>query len=356
MDLQHLVPGELPLAEPGGEGPGLGGLLRLADALDAPLHGEGPLVELVVAHEGPQVELVRRLLELADLGLLLLVLAELLLVPPLLLDGVEGVVAGVKLRLAVADLDDPADGPVQEVAVVADGHHRALEAADIVLQPLHGVEIQVVGGLVQEKDVRVLQDEAAQVHPGLLPAGEAVEELLPHGLGDAQAVGHLAHGGGGVVAADALKLGGELPVAAEGGLAAVPGGHGGGQGLHLRGQLLVTGEGGVQHVLHCVAHREHGDLGDEPQAAAPGDDHLPLVGLQLPGEDAEEGGLAGAVAAQQPHPLPGLHLEGDAVQYVVSDLKGFFDSVDADVYHGSFSGFYRDGAERTAVGRRPLRG
>src|SRR5699024_8440515 len=123
-------PPEIPIPQAAGQSAGLGGLLRLADALDAPIHGEGPLVELVVAHEGPQVQLVRRLLELADLGLLLLILAELLLVAPLLLDGVEGVVAGVELRLAVADLDDPADGPVQEVAVVADGHHRALEAAD----------------------------------------------------------------------------------------------------------------------------------------------------------------------------------------------------------------------------------
>ena len=105
-------------------------------------------MELIRPHEGPEVELVRRLLQLFDLGLLLLVEPHLLLEAPLLLDGVEGVVAGVELRLAVHHLDDPADGPVQEVAVVADGHHRALEPAHILLQPLRGVEVQVVGGLV----------------------------------------------------------------------------------------------------------------------------------------------------------------------------------------------------------------
>ena len=84
----------------------------------------------------------------------------------------------------------------------------------------------------------------------------------------------------------------------------------------------MAGEGGVQHVLHGEAHGVHRDLGDEPQAAALGDDHIPLVVVQLPGEDLKEGRLSRAVTAQKAYPLPGLHLEGDAVQYVVSDLKG----------------------------------
>ena len=84
----------------------------------------------------------------------------------------------------------------------------------------------------------------------------------------------------------------------------------------------MAGEGGVQHVLHGEAHGVHRDLGDKPQAAALGDDHIPLVIVQLPGEDFEQGRLSRAVTAQKSHPLSSLHLEGDAVQYVVSDLKG----------------------------------
>ena len=75
----------------------------------------------------------------------------------------------------------------------------------------------------------------------------------------------------------------------------------------------MAGEGGLEHVLHGEAHRVHWDLGDQAQPPSAGNDHIALVGLQLPGENAEEGGLARAVAAQQSHPLPGLHLEGDAV-------------------------------------------
>ena len=106
-----------------------------------------------------------------DLRLLLLIAAHPLQVPLLLLDGVEAVVAGVELCLAVGDLNDPGDGPVQKIPVVADGDHGALEAVDILLQPLHGVEVQVVGGLIQQQDVRVLQNEPPQVYPGLFSSG-----------------------------------------------------------------------------------------------------------------------------------------------------------------------------------------
>ena len=60
---------------------------------------------------------------------------------------------------------------------MGNGDHRAPEGADILLQPFGGVEVQVVGGLVQQQNVRVLQDQSSQVHPGLFPAGEAVKQL-----------------------------------------------------------------------------------------------------------------------------------------------------------------------------------
>ena len=63
---------------------------------------------------------------------------------------------------------------------MADGEDRTPEAGDIVLQPLGGVEVQVVGGLVQQENVRILQDEAAQVDSRLLAAGEGIEEALSH--------------------------------------------------------------------------------------------------------------------------------------------------------------------------------
>ena len=204
-DAQHLVPVELCGGEPGVHLPRLGGFGGGPHPLDALFHGDGPAVGLVHAHESPDPQLLRRLLQLCDLGLLFFVLLHPLLVAAFLLHGVEAVIPAVKLRFPVLDLDDPGDGAVQEIPVVGDGDHRAVERANVLLQPLGSVEVQVVGGLVQQQDVRVLQDEAAQVHPGLFPAGEAVEQLGPLAVRNGQAVGDLIHRHICVIAAKCLK-------------------------------------------------------------------------------------------------------------------------------------------------------
>ena len=99
---------------------------------------------------------------------------------------------------------------------MADGDHGAAEVAEVVLQPLRGLQVQMVGGLVQQQNVRVLQDQAAQVHTGLFAAGQAVEEAGAHLVGDAQAVGHLVHCGVGIPAAQSLEAGIQLAVTPEG--------------------------------------------------------------------------------------------------------------------------------------------
>ena len=332
-DAQHLVPVELRGGEPGVHLPGLGGLGSSPHPLDALFHGDGPAVGLVHAHEGPHPQLLRRLLQLLDLGLLLFVLLHPLLVAAFLLHGVEAVVPAVELRPAVLDLDDPGDGAVQEVPVVGDGDHRAVESPDVLLQPLGGVEVQVVGGLVQQQDVRVLQDEAAQVHPGLLPAGEAVEELLPLGVRNGQAVCDLVHRHVRVVAAEGLEPLAEGAVPLQNRRVALPGGHPGLQGPHLLRQALQPGESGAQHVLHRVAGGVDGDLGDQAHPSALAHHDGALVIVQLAGQYLEQGGLAGAVAAQQAHPLPLVHLEGEAVQHVLPHLKGFDQVVYLDLNH-----------------------
>ena len=126
-----------------------------------------------------------------------------------------------------------------------------------------------------------------------------------------------------MVSAPRLKGGGELVIALHDAL--------GGVVSHLHpqlGQLLFNlveaFKGGVQHVLHGVPLGVDGNLGDEAHPLAGGDGDGALIRLHLPGDDAEDGGLAGAVAAQQPHPLPGIHLEGKPVQDFSAHFK-FFD-------------------------------
>ena len=287
LQLKHLVAAKLPAGEASVHLLGLGGLGHGAHALDALFHGKGPLVQGVVAHKGPQVHLLRRLFQLLDLGLLLEVLLHALLVAALLFNGIKAVVAAVKLRLAVQDLDDAGDGAVQEIAVVGDGDHGAPEGADILLQPLGGLKVQVVGGLIQQENVRILQDQAAQVHPGLFAAGQLVKQSPPHIAVDGQAVGHLVDGCVGVVAPQSLEPGGELPIAAQGMGVAVPLLHPAGQSVHL---LLQGGgplKGGAQNILHGVSCGIHRDLRNQAHPAARGDEHLAGVIIQVSGEDVE---------------------------------------------------------------------
>ena len=111
-ELQHLVAPELPAGELGVHLLCLGGLFRGAHTLDALFHGEGPLMQGIVAHKGPQVHLIGGLFQLPDLGLLLEILLHALLVAPLLFHGVEAVIPAVKRRLTVGNFDDAGNGAV----------------------------------------------------------------------------------------------------------------------------------------------------------------------------------------------------------------------------------------------------
>ena len=137
-------------------------------------------MQLVIAQKCPQMHLLHSAGKLADLGLLLLILLEPLLVAPLRLLHIKAVIAGIKLRFSLVQGNDAVHAAVKEIAVMGDGKHRALEAGHIVLQPLHRVQIQVVRRLVQQEDVRILQDQAAQIDPGLFAAGQSGEFPLAH--------------------------------------------------------------------------------------------------------------------------------------------------------------------------------
>ena len=63
------------------------------------------------------------------------------------------VVAGVDVDAAVFDLEDAGGEAVDEVAVVGDEEDGAGEVADGVEQDIFGAEVEVVGGLVEQEEV-----------------------------------------------------------------------------------------------------------------------------------------------------------------------------------------------------------
>ena len=205
---------------------------------------------------------------------------------------------------------------------MGDDEDGALVGLDVLLQPDGGVQVQVVGGLVQQQDLRVHQDQAGQVDPGLLAAGQVGKELFPERLLNAQTGADLLQPGLGLIAAPGLE--GHLEPVVPGQQVLVSPGELVGQLLHLLLHGLQVVEGRPKDLLHGKARGKDRDLGDEAHALAGGDDHITAVGMLLAGEDSEESGLARAVPAQDAHPLAGVHLEGEAVEDRLTHLVFFY--------------------------------
>ena len=79
---------------------------------------------------------------------------------------------------ALLELDDPVDGPVEELAVVRDDHDAAAHALDEALEPREPVEVEVVRRLVEAVDVMAREQERREPGARGLAAGRHVERPL----------------------------------------------------------------------------------------------------------------------------------------------------------------------------------
>jgi hypothetical protein len=87
-------------------------------------------------------------------------------------------VARVGAQDAAVELDDARGHAVQEGAVVGDGHHAALEVDQQLLQPLDRVQVQVVGGLVEQQHVGLAHQRLGQRHALAGAAGQRADLRL----------------------------------------------------------------------------------------------------------------------------------------------------------------------------------
>ncbi len=67
---------------------------------------------------------------------------------------------------------------VEEVAVVCDGYNGAGILAQVLLEPVDAFGVEVVGWLVEQQHVGLLQQQAAQSHAAALAAGQCVDNLV----------------------------------------------------------------------------------------------------------------------------------------------------------------------------------
>ncbi len=85
----------------------------------------------------------------------------------------------------LVDLDNRGGDAVEELAVVRDDEDRAAIALQVILQPVHGGEVEVIGRLVEQQHVGRLQEQQRQPDARLLAAGERAELAVAGEVGDA---------------------------------------------------------------------------------------------------------------------------------------------------------------------------
>ena len=93
-----------------------------------------------------------------------------LLQPLALLLEPRRVIALVRHPLAAIELEDPLRHVVQEVPIVGDGDDGAGELGEEPLQPLHALGVEMVGGLVEQQHVGLLEQHAAERDSAFLAA------------------------------------------------------------------------------------------------------------------------------------------------------------------------------------------
>ena len=195
----------------------------------------------------------------------------------------------------------------------------------------------MVGGFVEQHHVGAHQQDARERHAHLPAAGQRADIALHHLLAEAQAGQDLAGPAIEGVAVELLEACLDLAVALD-------------QGFHLVGPIGVgerraeIGEfrGDRAHGACAVHHlgddAAPGHLADILAEIADGDalvaGDLPLVGLLLAGDHPEQGGLAGAVGADQPDLLALLKRGRGLDEHELPPVL-FDDSFEA--YHASAS-------------------
>ena len=219
------------------------------------------------------------------------ILAAFLLEALLLLHQPGRIIALVGNALAAVELEDPAGDIVEEVAVVGHDQDRAGIVAQMAFQPRHRLGVEMVGRLVQQQELRLVEQQLAERDAAALAARK---------LGHVGIVGRAAQRVHRLV-----DLAVEIPEA---------------RGLDLVLQLghLVGGLFRIVHRQFVVAIEDRLLLGDAlhdvfadrfggielrllleiADAGALGDPGLAIILLVEAGHDLEQRRLAGAVDAE----------------------------------------------------------
>ena len=236
---------------------------------------------------------------------------------------------------------------------------RALIGAQIILQPLHGVEVEVVGRLVQQQQVGLCQQQLAQLQPRALAAGEGGNRLLILRGGKAQSGQHALQAGAPGVAVLFLKAVGQARVFLRKArkalrVALMDLAH---ARFHLP-QLFLHAEGVLKAGLHLLPDGQRRGQVVQLRVVA---DAQPARHAQraavivvLARENFQQRGLARSVAPHQAHAVAVLHGEVDSLEHFVH-AEGFGQLVGLHHDHGGDSFPYDKARGENQTGRKKQR-
>ena len=180
---------------------------------------------------------------------------------------------------------------VQEVPVVGDQDQGAPIGLEPALQPDDRVQVQVVGGLVEQEQVRAAHQGARQGEPHTPTAGIAVDRPTLVARGEPEPMEQPSRPTLGPVAVDGLQSARQLPVAQP--VA---------RGVRRRQirldatQLRVP----VQDKLDGRLLTVRGVLGHMGQLPTGRDGAIPRVRVELPAQEREQARLAAAIRPHEP--------------------------------------------------------
>ena len=247
---------------------------------------------------------------------------------------VGGVVAEVAAGHPPFGGNDLIADPVEEGAVVADHHKGCALLQQVVLQPLDGFDIQMVGGFVEQQKIRFLQQDFSQGNPHLPAPGIVLHLQLSALRGEADRGQELVDAGIEFVAMQCFETALQLSQLLDQlvqmiGILRCP------FGAHRLFHLLLLvhdlgrfAEGLKQFLAHGALQVHVEFLLEIGDAGLPLPNHLAAGGLFVSGDQTHLGGLAGAVHPHQADPVSGFHLPGHGPEHFPRgvDLADVFES------------------------------
>jgi hypothetical protein len=222
----------------------------------------------------------------------------------LLLEG--GVSALVERELAALQMQDLVDRALQEVAVVADHDHGARIMREMILEPQRALEVEIVGGLVEQQQVGRCEQGRGQGDAHAPAAGELGAGTQLVGGGKAEAGEDRGGTAGRRMRIDVDEAGLDLgnPVRIGGALGF--------------GEQRVALEIGLEHDGDQALRAVRGFLRQAADPPARRQAHRAVLGRELAADHLEQRRFAGAVASDQADAGAGRDLHGAAVDQKAS--------------------------------------